>query len=73
VIAILRLTSECSADEESFFINRLKIWCKTRLANYQVPSEFAILNEIPKNVMGKVNKREMKDKVKNCTIKLIAA
>lgn len=38
---------------------QLSTWCKDRIAGYQIPTKIKILSEIPRNTMGKVNKREI--------------
>ena len=35
----------------------LQMWLSERVAPYKVPSRMLEVNEIPKNVMGKVNKK----------------
>jgi len=40
--------------------NDLKSWCKKQLAPYKVPSIFAILPALPRNVLGKVTKPKLK-------------
>lgn len=39
---------------------------RNRLAAYKIPLEMKILNEIPRNAMGKVNKKELVKKVFGC-------
>jgi len=43
-------------------VTELKKWCESHLAHYKVPREFFLWcdNALPKNAMGKVNKKEMK-------------
>lgn len=41
----------------------LKEWCSTRLAPYQIPSRLEILPSIPRNAMGKINKKDLRKKV----------
>ncbi|KAI4124459.1 MAG: hypothetical protein LQ341_007071, partial [Variospora aurantia] len=36
---------------------------KDRLANYKIPQELKVLEEIPKNAMGKVNKKALAKEV----------
>lgn len=40
----------------------LKKHCRGRLANYQVPTRFELVDELPRNTMGKLLKRVLKDK-----------
>jgi malonyl-CoA/methylmalonyl-CoA synthetase len=37
----------------------LRIWGKERLAVYKVPSQMVVVNELPRNAMGKVSKPEL--------------
>ena len=39
--------------------DRLRLWAKARLAAYKVPQRFLQMDSLPRNVMGKVNKREL--------------
>ncbi|MCK5819050.1 MAG: acyl--CoA ligase [Psychromonas sp.] len=41
-------------------IDELKKYCARRLVNYQVPTHFEIIDELPRNTMGKVLKRSLK-------------
>ncbi len=38
----------------------LKAFLKTRIAAFKVPKEFRIINELPKNVAGKIQKRQLR-------------
>ena len=39
----------------------LRDWAKGRLAPYKVPSRVIVLDDLPRNVMGKVTKPALKD------------
>lgn len=43
-------------------ISRAEIhtWCEERMAKYKFPRELIFVDEIPKNAMGKVNKKQLK-------------
>lgn len=41
-------------------IEQLRQWCSTRLANYKLPAQLLIAPDLPRNVMGKVLKPEIK-------------
>ncbi|MCR8923545.1 AMP-binding protein [Dasania sp. GY-MA-18] len=41
---------------------QLKGFCKSKLAGYKVPSEFIISEELPKSAVGKILRRELRDK-----------
>ena len=37
----------------------LRAWCRERLAPYRVPKTLIVVDELPRNAMGKVLKREL--------------
>ncbi len=49
----------CRADE-TLTLDALRAWAKERLAPYKVPSRLQVLDELPRNVMGKVTKPAVK-------------
>ena len=40
-------------------VESLREWGGNRMASYKIPSLIELVNEIPKNAMGKVNKKEL--------------
>lgn len=46
-------------DKEPITLPKLREWCEERIASYQIPSIVKILDEIPRNAMGKTNKKEI--------------
>lgn len=44
---------------ETFNIEEFNNWAKSRMAGYCIPKEIKIITSIPKNAMGKVNKKEL--------------
>jgi len=42
----------------------LKAFLKTRIAAFKVPKEFRIINELPKNAAGKIQKREIRKAIR---------
>lgn len=48
-------------ETDSADLEALKEWLKSRLPGYQLPRKYRILNELPRNVMGKVTKNELKN------------
>lgn len=50
-------------EDVAFDISKLKQNLKKELANYKIPKEFYIIEELPKNATGKVLKRELKNKL----------
>ncbi len=41
-------------------LNQLRNWAKKRLAPYKIPSKLCIVDELPHNAMGKVQKHHLK-------------
>jgi len=44
---------------EELTVDALRIWCEDRMARHKVPSRLLLVDEIPKNAMGKVNKKTL--------------
>jgi acyl-CoA synthetase (AMP-forming)/AMP-acid ligase II len=42
-------------------IDALTEWCRPRLADYEIPRHWALLDALPRNPMGKVLKRELRE------------
>jgi malonyl-CoA/methylmalonyl-CoA synthetase len=40
-------------------LTELQDWCKPRLAKYKIPTMLLLVDDIPKNAMGKVNKKDL--------------
>ncbi len=49
----LRAGSGCSSSDS------LQHWCRSRMASYQVPRAWRIVSVLPRNAMGKTNKKEL--------------
>lgn len=47
------------AQRPALTIEAVRDWCQSRLSKYKVPSRLLVVEEIPKNAMGKVNKRSL--------------
>jgi len=60
-VAYIELEEECEALDEK----GLKAYLRERLANYKLPKQFHIIEELPKNATGKVLKRVLKEQLKN--------
>jgi malonyl-CoA/methylmalonyl-CoA synthetase len=43
-------------------IRELQDHCRERLASYQLPARFELVQELPRNTMGKILKRELREK-----------
>lgn len=44
-------------------LDKLREWASDKIPKYALPSELKVVEHIPKNAMGKVNKKELKEKV----------
>jgi acyl-CoA synthetase (AMP-forming)/AMP-acid ligase II len=58
VAAAVCLTAEAKADAES-----LRQWCATRLRHEAIPERWFIVDEIPRNKRGKVNRDEVRQRL----------
>lgn len=61
VAAVLVLTPQGKSEE--FDLVKMRGEMKKRVVEYKVPREIKILEAIPRNQMGKVNKKELVKKV----------
>ena len=48
-----------SSDGKSFSEEEFIKWCKKRLPKYQVPKQVELIDKMPRNLLGKVNKKEL--------------
>lgn len=55
--AIIALKPGVSSD--AFTLQNLQKWAKERMASYKLPRRLLIVEQIPRNAMGKVNKKEL--------------
>jgi long-chain acyl-CoA synthetase len=55
---------ELEEDHEDFKESNLKQYMREHLANFKIPKQIHIIDELPKNATGKVLKRVLKDKLK---------
>ncbi|KAL3804410.1 hypothetical protein HJC23_011338 [Cyclotella cryptica] len=46
--------------EKALDLDQLRCWAEHRMARYKVPSRIVVVDEIPKNAMGKINKKSLK-------------
>lgn len=54
-VAVIMVTQS----EKELTVDEIREWAKDKMPNYWVPSVLKIVKEIPKNAMGKVNKKEL--------------
>jgi malonyl-CoA/methylmalonyl-CoA synthetase len=50
--------------KKNWNLDHLHSWLKDRLAKYKIPKSFMVLEEMPKNAMGKVSKPELVKQIK---------
>lgn len=58
-IAALIVLKGSPNDANTLTQKQLDKWCEDRIAKHQIPTTIRVLNEIPRNAMGKTNKREI--------------
>ena len=58
VAAAVRLAAGAKADGES-----LRQWCATRLRHEAIPERWFIINEIPRNKRGKINREDVRQRL----------
>jgi acyl-CoA synthetase (AMP-forming)/AMP-acid ligase II len=49
------------ADDVEFSQQQLIDWCRERMANFKVPRSVVVIQELPRNAAGKVDKRLLRD------------
>jgi len=48
------------SNELNLDLKTLRLWCRDHMASYKIPSRMIVMeNDIPKNVMGKVSKKQL--------------
>lgn len=45
--------------KEGLSLDSLRMWCKDKIANYKIPRKILVVPSIPRNAMGKVNKKDL--------------
>jgi len=45
--------------EDEFNVNEVQLWCKDYLAPYMIPKVWLVMDNLPRNAMGKINKKEL--------------
>ena len=48
---------------EDLTLEQLREYCKKKLANYQCPTQLKIVDQLERNAVGKVNKKELSAKL----------
>ncbi|KFB49949.1 hypothetical protein ZHAS_00017985 [Anopheles sinensis] len=57
VVAVVSLREQVTPEE--FSIPKLLVWLEQKLPKQAVPKEVKVVEEIPRNAMGKINKKEL--------------
>uniref|UniRef100_A0A182YCA0 AMP-dependent synthetase/ligase domain-containing protein n=1 Tax=Anopheles stephensi TaxID=30069 RepID=A0A182YCA0_ANOST len=65
VVAVISLRDQQTAD--AFSIPKLLVWLEQKLPKQAIPKEVRIAEEIPRNAMGKINKRELVEQLYGAT------
>lgn len=64
IYCLLRSSNNRKITEEEnkkkMFDNEMNNFLSERLAKYKLPSQYKIIDDIPKNQMGKINKKNIK-------------
>jgi len=66
--AVIGIPSERMGEEVKAFVvassdvdaETLKAYCRESLANYKTPSEIEFVNSLPRNIVGKIDKKELR-------------
>ena len=66
--AVVGIPSERMGEEVKAFVvasgtvdaETLKAYCRERLANYKTPSEIEFVNYLPRNIIGKIDKKQLR-------------
>jgi len=59
-----KVTAVCVMENGILTIEELRKWGKERLASYKVPQELEIVTELPRNQMGKLEKKKILERYK---------
>ncbi len=59
-LVVAKAQDGSAADSTEALQEQLAAWCKAELPPYQVPRVWRFLDALPRNAMGKVNKKQLK-------------
>lgn len=59
IAALIVCKENSNEDADALTLPKLRAWCEERIASYQIPSIIKLMDEIPRNAMGKTNKKEI--------------
>ncbi|CAA6661000.1 unnamed protein product [Spirodela intermedia] len=60
VIVPVASARDAAESKPALTLEELRIWSKDKLAPYKIPTRLFLWNSLPRNAMGKVNKKELK-------------
>ena len=63
IVAVVVKVARASKSGSLDTLADLRAFCKDHLADYQIPQRVEFVDEIPRNAMGKVNKKELASKL----------
>ena len=61
VFALVVVKADFKETPVTGLIDELKKWCTSRMPKYSVPKQIEIIDKMPRNQLGKVNKRALID------------
>lgn len=56
---VVRRAVATAEEKDALSLDELRNWCKTRMASYQIPTIVKQMKQIPRNMIGKPNKKEI--------------
>lgn len=59
IAALIVCKEGSTTGDDALDLPKLRAWCEERIASYQIPSIIKLIEEIPRNAMGKTNKKEI--------------
>uniref|UniRef100_A0AC34QPG0 AMP-binding enzyme C-terminal domain-containing protein n=2 Tax=Panagrolaimus sp. JU765 TaxID=591449 RepID=A0AC34QPG0_9BILA len=65
VVAVVVKSRSAEKMDDEEFKKKIVAECKKELANYKIPKKVFVLKELPRNAMGKVQKKQLRDEYKN--------
>jgi acyl-CoA synthetase (AMP-forming)/AMP-acid ligase II len=49
------------ADRSAFSLKRLRLWARSHVADYKIPGRFILLDQLPLNQTGKVDRISLRN------------
>jgi malonyl-CoA/methylmalonyl-CoA synthetase len=57
---VVPATKQDKESKSALSLEEVSTWAKSKLAPYKIPSRLIVWESLPRNAMGKVNKKELK-------------